>query len=125
MNSTEMKIRTKAFALRVIKLVGALPRTPEAQAIARQLSRSGPSVGANYRSACRARSRAEFIAKLGIVEEEADESAFWMELIMESGMLPQAQVKPLHAEADELVAITVASKKTAREAASRSDIRIP
>ena len=100
MNSTEMKTRTKAFALRTIKRVGALPRTPEAQAIARQLSRSGPSVGANYRGACRARSRADFIAKLGVVEEEADASAFWMELIMESGMLPENQVEPLHAEAD-------------------------
>ncbi len=114
MTSDEMKMRTKQFALRTLKLAGALPRTPEGQAMARQLARSGPSVGANYRSACRGRTRAEFVAKLGIVEEEADESAYWMELIMEAEMLPREAVALLHGEAEQLVAIVVASRKTAR-----------
>jgi four helix bundle protein len=94
----------------VIRLVAALPKTIEGKAIGRQLVSSGTSVGANYRSACRGRSRAEFIAKLGIVEEEADESAFWMELIIENEL-----VEPLLKEANELVAIMVSSRKSARE----------
>ena len=114
MNQQEMKERTKQFALKVIKLVNALPRTIQGQSIGKQLIRSGTSVGANYRSACRGRSKAEFIAKLGIVEEEADESAFWMELIIEEGLLEKELVEPLLNEADELVAIMVASRKSAK-----------
>ncbi len=110
MNERELKDRTKQFALRVIRLVAALPKTIEGKAIDRQLVSSGTSVRANYRSACRGRSRAEFIAKLGIVEEEADESAFWMELIIENEL-----VEPLLKEANELVAIMVSSRKSARE----------
>lgn len=113
MNEMEMKQRTKQFALRVMKLVSALPTKILGRAIGNQLIRSGTSVGANYRAACRGRSRAEFIAKLGTVEEEADESAFWMELIMEGGLLHKQRVEALHAEACELVAIVVASRKTA------------
>jgi len=109
-----MKERTKQFALKVIKLVNALPRTIQGQSIGKQLIRSGTSVGANYRSACRGRSKAEFISKLGIVEEEADESAFWMELIIEEGLLEKELVEPLLNEADELVAIMVASRKSAK-----------
>ena len=114
MNQREMKERTKQFALKVIKLVNALPKNIQGQAIAKQLIRSGTSVGANYRSACRGRSKAEFIAKLGIVEEEADESAFWMELIIEEGLLEKELVEPLLTEADQLVAILVASRKSAK-----------
>ena len=87
MNERELKDRTKQFALRVIRLVAALPKTIEGKAIGRQLVSSGTSVGANYRSACRGRSRAEFITKLGIVEEEADESAFWIELILKTATI--------------------------------------
>lgn len=83
MDSNELKDRTKRFALRILKLVAALPDTVQGRSVGGQLVRSGTSVGANYRSACRGRSKAEFIAKIGIVEEEADESGFWLELIME------------------------------------------
>ena len=114
MNEKELKKRTKQFALRIIKLVNALPKNIAGQSIGKQLIRSGTSVGANYRSACRARSKAEFVAKLGIVEEEADESAFWMELIIEAGLLDKKLVEPLLKEAEELVAIMVASRKSAR-----------
>ena len=113
MDEQTLKHRTKQFALRVIKLIRAMPKTIEGRAIANQLVRSGTSVGANYRAACRARSKAEFLAKLGIVEEEADESAFWLEVIIEDGMLKKDRVSPLLREADELVAIMVASRKSA------------
>jgi len=109
-----MQDRTKQFSLRVLKLDSALPENTQGRAIANQLVRSGMSVGANYRSACRARSRADFINKLGIVEEEADECAFWIELIIESGSLPKKSVQPLLNEANDLVSIIVASKKTTR-----------
>jgi four helix bundle protein len=120
MNEQEMIARTKQFALRVMNLVEALPLNVPGRAIANQLIRSGTSVAANYRAACRARSKAGFIAKLGTVEEEADESAFWLELIVEGGLLQEKQVRPLLAEAGELVAITASSKKTA--ARTRSQI---
>src|SRR6266581_7773149 len=84
--SADLKARTKQFALRVIKLVDALPRTIQGRAVANQIIRSATSVAANYRAACRARSRAEFAATIGIVEEEADETAFWLELIIDSGI---------------------------------------
>lgn len=113
MNENELKQRTKRFALRVIKLVGALPKNVEGRAIGAQLVRSGTSVGANYRAACRGRSKAEFIAKLGTVEEEADESAYWLELIIDSGLLKEGRVKPLLQEANELTAIMAASRISA------------
>ena len=113
MNEQEMIKRTKQFALRVMKLVEALPRNVQGRTIASQLMRSGTSVAANYRAACRARSKPEFIAKLGTVEEEADESGFWLELIIESGLLIEKNVRPLLIEAGELVAIAASSKKTA------------
>ena len=109
MNAQELRDRTKKFALRVMALIDALPRTPKGNAIAGQLVRSGTSVAANYRAACRARSRAEFIAKIGVVEEEADESALWLELIIDDKLLPQRKVASLLAEANELVAIMAAS----------------
>ena len=113
MNEHELKARTKQFALRVMKLVAAFPKNMEGQTIANQLIRSGTSVGANYRAACRARSKAEFIAKLGIVEEEADESAFWMELIIDGKLMDKKLVEPLLQETNELVAIMAASRKSA------------
>lgn len=114
MNQEELKKRTKAFALRVIQLVEALPRSRTAEVIGKQLLRSGTSVGANYRAACRAKSPADFISKMGTVEEEADESMYWMELLIEAEIVPSENLQLLLAEANELVAITVASIKTAR-----------
>jgi four helix bundle protein len=113
MKETQLRERTKKFALRVLRLVAALPRTIEGRAIGSQLVRSGTSVGANYRAACRGRSKAEFVAKLGTVEEEADESAYWMELILEAGLLEATRVAALLREADELTAIMAASRITA------------
>ena len=110
-----LKKRTKQFGLRVMKLVDALPKTTSGRAIGNQLVRSGTSVGANYRSACRGRSEAEFTAKLGVVVEEADESGFWMELIVEGNLLPDKQVAPLLQESEELVALFTASIRTTRE----------
>ena len=113
MNERELLQRTKQFALRIFKLVGVLPQTIQGRAVAAQLIRSGTSVAANYRAACRARCKPEFIAKLGVVEEEADESAFWLELIIETALLSDAKVKALLVEAGEIVAIMASSKKTA------------
>jgi four helix bundle protein len=114
MNPEDLKKRTKQFGLRVLKLVGALPDTIVGRAIGNQFVRSGTAVGANYRGACRARSKAEFVAKLSIVIEEADESVYWMELIIEAGLLKQELVEALLLEANELVAIMIASRKSAQ-----------
>jgi four helix bundle protein len=113
MDENELKQRTKRFALRVMKLVDVLPKNTVGRAIGGQLMRSGTSVGANYRAVCRARSKAEFVAKVGVVEEEADESAFWMELIIEGGLMKPSLVNALLQEANELVAIMAASRKSA------------
>ncbi len=113
MNESEMKQRTKQFALRVLKLADALPKTRSGNAIAAQIVRSGTSVAANYRALCRAKSRADFINKTSIVEEEADESCFWLELLIDAGLLGIRRVQPLLQEADEITAILVASRKTA------------
>lgn len=114
MDKEELQNRTKRFALRIINLVKALPNKPEGRIIGNQLLRSGTSVGANYRAVCRARSNAEFIAKLGVVIEEADESAFWMELIVESSLLKKNLIEPLLKEADEIVSIMISSIKSAQ-----------
>lgn len=108
-----------------MNLVDALPRTIAGGAIGNQLIRSGTSVGANYRAACRGRSKAEFIAKIGTVAEEADESAFWLELIMDGGLLTVELVSPLHQEAEELTAIFTASGRTAKANNQQSTIRNP
>ena len=113
MTTDELKQRTKSFAVRVTRLVDALPNTVKGRAIANQIMRSATSVAANYRAACRARSRAEFIAKIGVVEEEADETAFWLELIVDTDVCGQSQIEPLLNEAGELVAIMAASRKSA------------
>ncbi len=114
MNADEMRRRAKAFALRVIHLVESLPPSRTADVIGKQLLRSGTSVGANYRASCRAKSAADFIAKMGIVEEEADESIYWVELLVESGLVKRSRVAGLLDEADQLVAIVVSSIRTAR-----------
>ena len=113
MTEDELKKRTKQFALRVLKLVAALPRTIAGRTIGNQLARSGTSVPANYRAACRALSKAEFVSRLGVVEEEADESAFWLELVIEGELLRRELVQPLWDEANELVAIMTSSRKSA------------
>jgi len=112
MNSHDLKIRTKDFALRIVKLVESLPQTINGRTVSNQISRSGTSVGANYRAALRARSDAEFLSKIGIVIEEADETLFWLEVIMESKMIKEERLKSLKKEADELLAIFCATKTT-------------
>jgi four helix bundle protein len=114
MNAKELKQRTKAFAVRIVKLVDSLPKTPAGNVLGRQLLRSGTSVGANYRAACRAKSSADFISKMGTVEEEADETGYWMELLVEAEVVKPAKLELLLREADELVAIAVASINTTR-----------
>lgn len=114
MKPDEFKGRTQAFALRVIRLVRALPKERTADVMARQLLRCGTSVGANYRAACRAQSRADFVAKMRIVEEECDESLYWMELLIEAGIVEEARLRDLMREANEILAMVVTSIKTAR-----------
>jgi four helix bundle protein len=113
MNEPQMKDRTKQFALRILKMADGLPTSRSGNAIANQLVRSGTSVAANYRALCRSKSRADFINKTSIVEEEADESGFWLELIIDAGLMTATRVRPLLQEASELTAILVASRKTA------------
>ena len=113
LNENEMKQRTKRFALEIIRLVAELPKSTEGRIVAGQLVRCATSVGANYRAACRAKSKADFISKLGIVEEEADESCYWLEIITEGELLPEGTVRDLLNEANEITAIIVASRKTA------------
>src|SRR6476646_9059321 len=125
-NGPDLKRRTKAFALRILKLVDALPKTTAGRSLASQIVRSGTSVAANYRAACRARSTADFTAKMGIVEEEADETLFWLELLEESELVPAAKLAAIKQEANELIAITIASIKTARRNRdSNSALRTP
>src|SRR4029077_12079387 len=123
MNANELKERTKQFALRIMNLVDALPESIKGRVIANQLMRSGTSVAANYRAACRARSTAEFISRIGVVEEEADESALWLELIVDDKILPERKASSLLKEADELVAIIAASSISASRNARRGDRR--
>jgi len=124
----DLKERTKVFALRVVRLVSTLPRNPSTDVVGRQLLRSGTSVAANYRAARRARSRKEFLAKMGIVEEEADESVFWLDLLVDAGLSVASETAALRKEASELVAITVSSIRTARgprNSVPRSAFRVP
>jgi four helix bundle protein len=109
-----LRARTKKFALRIIRLFRHLPKSPDAQVLGKQLLRSGTSVGANYRAAGRARSKAEFISKIAIVVEETDESVFWLECLIESGIVPEALLQDLLVEANELLAIFAASLRTSR-----------
>ena len=117
MTPDELKLRTKKFAIRCLKVAESLPRTITGKTIASQLARAATSVAANYRATCRARSKAEFIAKMGIVEEEADEVAFWLDLTVEAEALPSSKLKGLMTEADELVRIIAASRISATRSA--------
>lgn len=110
----ELRQRTKQFALRIVRLFQGLPRSEEARVLGRQVLRSGTSLAANYRAVCRARSKAEFISKMGTVIEEADETVFWLELLIETGLVPRTRLSSVLAEANELVAIFVASRTTAK-----------
>ena len=114
MREQEFKDRTKQLALRVIRLVEALPKTPTAAVLGKQLLRSATSIGANYRAACRGKSRADVIAKPAIVEEEADETLYWMELLIDAGIVPAARLADLMEETNQIIAMTVASIKTLR-----------
>jgi len=120
MTADELKKRTKQFGLRVLKLVAALPNTIAGRAIGRQLVRSGTSVGANYRAARRGRSKPEFVATLGIAEEEADESGYWMEMIIEGELLKSKLVQPLLNEANQLTKIFAQSRISASRALQRA-----
>ena len=115
MNEELFKGRTKRLALDIIELIESLPRSRTADVIGRQLLRSGTSVGANYRAACRGKSKADVISKLAIVEEEADETSYWMELLVESQIVQPSRVTELLRETNEIIAMTVASIRTLRE----------
>ena len=112
--SEQLKERTKRFAIRVVRVFRALPRSEEAKVIGRQLLRSGTSVAANYRAVCRSRSKAEFILKIGVVVEEADETVLWLELLVDTGIIVQEKMKGLLEEANELLAIFAKSQSTAK-----------
>jgi len=114
MTELEFKKRTKEIALRIIKLVDSLPPASSAQIIGKQLLRSGTSVGANYRAACRAKSSADLIHKLSIVEEEADECLYWLELLNDSGIVAEKKLSKLYSDVNEILAMTVSSIKTMR-----------
>jgi four helix bundle protein len=124
MNQIELKERTKKFALRVIRLVEALPNGRLCDTIGRQILRAGTSVGANYRAACRARSNADFVSKMGIVEEELDECLYWLELLSDTKTIETARLKNLEKEANELLSITVSSIKTARINSRSRNIKV-
>ena len=119
MNNENLKSRTKQFALRIIKLVESLPRDQVGRVLGTQLLRAGTFVGANYRAACRSKSVADFVSKMGTVEEEADESGYWMELLVDSRRIKPAKISALMQEAGELTAIAVSSINTARKSANR------
>lgn len=114
MSRADFQRRTFEFGIRVIRLIETLPKTEAAGVIRKQLLRSATAVGANYRAAARARSRADFVAKMGIVEEECDESLYWLEMLIELKLLDDERSKDLREEADQLLAIVVSSIKTAR-----------
>ena len=114
MGKDELRSRTKQFALDIIKLTEELPNTPAGRAVSNQIVRSGSGVGSNYRSAKRARSTADFINKMSIVEEETDETMYWLEIIVEAGLMTQEKITDLYNEGDEILAMTVASINTAK-----------
>ncbi len=123
MDETQFKARTKGLALRVIRLVSALPKNEiVAEVIGKQLLRAATSVGANYRAACRGKSTADMISKLSIVLEEADETLYWLELLVESELIPAHRLKNLMAETNEIVAMLVSSLKTLRDKSQQSRI---
>ena len=111
----DFRQRTFQFGIRCVRLVGTLPKAMAAQTVGRQLIRAATSVGANYRAAVRGRSRGDFLSRMGIVEEECDEALYWIDVLVELGFVSAKRVAPLRAEADEIIAITVSSIKTARK----------
>lgn len=113
-NQAELRDRTKQFAIRIVRLFRSLPNSPDAQVIGKQLLRAGTSVGANYRAVCRARSHAEWLARLGVVVEEADESVFWLELLTETGVFKNTKLESLLDEARQLTAIFTAAQSTGK-----------
>lgn len=115
MKNPEMRDRTKDFALRVVRMFGRLPNKVEAQVLGKQVLRSGTSVAANYREASRARSDAELVAKLGLVEQELDETMLWLELLVDAEIVPEERMAPLLGEADELLRMTVAAIRTTKQ----------
>jgi four helix bundle protein len=115
MDERALKERTRQFALRVIIVCDALPRSYSADVLGKQVIRSATAVGANYRAACRARTKKEFVYKIGIVEEEADESLYWLELIRDAGLITEGRLEDLIQEADELTAIFTATGRTAKK----------
>ena len=117
--SEQLKERTKRFAIRVVNLFRALPRSEEARVIGRQLLRSGTSVAANYRAVCRSRSKPEFISKMGVVVEETDETVLWLELLVDTGVIHQEKMEGLLKEANELLAIFGASQSTAKRSSAK------
>lgn len=123
MNRDDFKTRTRVFALRIIRLAESLPDTPTARVIRGQMIRCGSSVGANYRAACRAKSKADFISKMGTVEEEADETMYWMELLIDADIVQRTRLEELLDEANQILSIVVSSIKTAR--GFRKPIRTP
>src|SRR4030066_602802 len=125
MEQSYLKERTKCFALEIIKLVESLPKGRTADVIGRQLLDAGTSVGANYRAACRARSPADFISKMGIVEEEADETIYWMELLIEAKLVQENDSSHLLREANQILAMTVSSIKTVRRKSKKKVFRLP
>ena len=124
MTPDELKNRTKTFALRIIKLYRSLPKGKDAEVIGYQMLRAGTSVGANYRAACRARSQADFVSKITIVEEESDESAYWIELLVESGIIKKDLLNELLKEANELTAIFTSSGNTAKSKRDNPQFKI-
>jgi four helix bundle protein len=125
MTPAEMKQRTKLYALRIIKLVNSLPKGQASYVVGNQLIRAGTSVASNYRASCRAKSVADFISKMGIVEEECDESIFWMEMLVDAGLIRPAQVSALLDEGNQILKIVVASINTAKRRKAGSSIRNP
>jgi four helix bundle protein len=114
MDEKTFKARTKKLAAAIIRQMDKLPNSRAADVVARQVIRSGTSIGANYRAACRAKSTADMINKMKIVEEEADETQYWLEILVEAGLAPKEQIADIHKETDEILAMTVASLKTLR-----------
>ena len=119
-----LKARTKQFAIRIVRVFKSLPRNDEARIIGKQLLRAGTSVAANYRAVCRSRSKAEFISRISVVVEEADETAFWLELLIETSIIPEVRLRDLLTEANELLAIFAASLWTARQKRKSQSVNV-
>jgi len=120
----QLKARTKQFAIRIVRVFKSLPKNDEARIIGKQLLRAGTSVAANYRAVCRSRAKAEFISRMSVVVEEADETAFWLELLLETSIIPEVRLRDLLTEANELLAIFAASLWTARQERKTQSVNV-